>query len=44
MLQAPDLTPEDAQFLEQYALRVIAEFNLLKSNPKEDVPDKPIAA
>jgi hypothetical protein len=30
--------------LEQFAVRTIAEFNLLKSEAKKDAPEEPIAA
>lgn len=43
MLRSRNLTPEDAQWVEQFALRTIAEFNLLKSQSDKETPEKPIA-
>ena len=38
------MTPEEKQWVKQFALRIIAEFNLLRSMPKEDSPDEIAAA
>ncbi len=42
MLKWPDLTAEERRWLQQFALRTIAEFNLLKS--KRGKGKAPIAA
>jgi hypothetical protein len=42
MLQQPDLSPEDAEWLQQFALRTITEFSL--DRDKDKAPGQPIAA
>lgn len=44
MLKWPDLTPEEAQWVQQFAVRFIAQFNLMKSIPKEEPIDETAAA
>jgi hypothetical protein len=44
MLQSPDLTPEDREWLRHFATSMIAEFNVLKSKHEEDEPEEPAAA
>lgn len=44
LLQSPELTPEDSQWLRHFAMRTIAEFNLTKPKDDGDTAEKPIAA
>lgn len=50
MLRSPDLTPEDAEWLQQFALRTISEFNLrkedqnLRNEDKKEAPEELLAA
>jgi hypothetical protein len=42
MLQSPDLSPEDTVWVQQFAIRMIMEFNLAHDN--KEAPERPIAA
>lgn len=42
MLQSSDLSPEDAEWVQQFAVRTIAEFNFVQD--KKEAADEPIAA
>jgi hypothetical protein len=42
MLQSPDLSAEDTVWVQQFAIRMITEFNLAHDN--EGAPERPIAA
>lgn len=43
MLRSPDLTPEDAEWLREFATRTIAEFTVATSK-RADSEDDPVAA
>lgn len=42
MLRSGELSPEDAEWVRQFAVRLIAEFNLAKS--RRENPEEPLAA
>ena len=42
VLHSPGLSPEDAEWIQQFALRTITEFNLAKT--KKEEPEKPVTA
>jgi len=44
MLKSPDLTPEEGEWVQQFALRTIAEYNLLKSKKSKGNPEHTVAA
>ena len=39
LLKSPDLTPEDAEWLQRFAMRTLSEFSILKPTDKKDAPE-----
>ena len=44
MLRSPDLAREDAEWIQQFAMRIISEFSLVKSEDERDDPAQSVAA
>ena len=45
VIKSPDLSSEDVEWVQQFAIRAIAEFSVLKAPKDEtDDPERPMAA